>query len=227
MINLILSGVFGVTLLILLQPFVNLSLLNFLLVLAGPILFLFFNKNATKRAFQLIFNIDLTADQISITNQLTDMSNIARKDGILALEKIRSDDNFMQSMINHCVDGADPEFLESAARNHMETASKSRNGSIDFLHKTIWSVIMWGAAVSLFTLNWSFVAYGIIMFLSGTVLITTLQREIEAKQIQNETIVHGIVGIQKGVNPRMLQESMYMFDEKRVNGTGGEDYDLY
>ncbi len=221
--NIILPTVFGAILLTLSTFYFDFNLLNFLMVLAGPVLFLIFNFPNTKQAFNLLFTADLTSDQQQTTNTIIDMANIARKDGILALEKVKLTDPFFQSMVNYCVDGVDPEFLKSIAKNHMETASNSRKKSLYFLRKSILVAVKWGVVLSLITLNWTFLAYGFIMLLSGSIVIFSLQNKIEAKRLQNKTIVYGIGGIQRGVNPRILLEALNMFDADRVNGiTKGE-----
>ena len=55
-----------------------------------------------------------------ILAQLTDMADVSRKEGILALERVKSDNLFLQSAISHCVDGADPEFLQDVLDKEIE-----------------------------------------------------------------------------------------------------------
>ena len=65
--------------------------------------------------------------------QLVDMANISRKEGILALERIKSEDPFMQSALNHCVDGAEPDFLSYVLTREIEYMSARHEKGIRML----------------------------------------------------------------------------------------------
>ena len=61
-----------------------------------------------------------SGDTSDIINTVIELASVARKDGILALEKAKPDDAFLASAINHCVDGADPEFLEAGLNKEID-----------------------------------------------------------------------------------------------------------
>ncbi|MEO5378377.1 MAG: MotA/TolQ/ExbB proton channel family protein [Magnetococcus sp. DMHC-6] len=163
-----------------------------------------------------------------IIEQLTDMANIARKDGILALEKVKSDDRFMQNAINHCVDGADPDFLESVLKKELEYLGERHLRGI-----AIWQGIgesapsfgMIGTLIGLVqmlanledpstigpALSLAMLAslYGIIIAnLVAFPLAGKLADYSHDEQMLCQVIIDGMIGIQKGVNPRMLQEAL-------------------
>ncbi|MBF0461184.1 MAG: MotA/TolQ/ExbB proton channel family protein [Magnetococcales bacterium] len=160
--------------------------------------------------------------------KLIEMATVARKDGILALEKVKSPDPFMQSAINHCVDGADPEFLEIILTKNLAYLTARHERSIGILDTiaemgpafgligTLIGLVQMLAnmsdpntigpamAVALITaLYGALLAYLVAAPLSGKL---TLYSEDE-RQVR-QVIIDGVVGIQKGVNPRMLQEAL-------------------
>ncbi|MBF0384183.1 MAG: MotA/TolQ/ExbB proton channel family protein, partial [Magnetococcales bacterium] len=106
-----------------------------LLIVVGGTIAAMFIKHRMDEVFAsigiLMKSINVSkADPESTISTLVDMANIARKDGILALEKVKSENAFLQGAINHCVDGADPEFLESVLSKDLEyLATRHKRGS--------------------------------------------------------------------------------------------------
>nr|CRH04946.1 Flagellar motor protein pomA [Candidatus Magnetococcus massalia] len=160
--------------------------------------------------------------------QLIDMANIARKDGILALEKVKSDDAFLQGAVNHCVDGADPEFLESVLRKDLEYLTERHQRGI-----AMWEGIgeaapafgMIGTLIGLVNMLASMddpssigpaMAVALLTTLYGSIfanviaipLAVKLEMYSREEQVVRQIIIDGMIGIQKGVNPRMLQEAL-------------------
>lgn len=163
-----------------------------------------------------------------VIGQLVDMANIARKDGILALEKIKSEDVFMQSAINHCVDGADPEFLETVLGKDLEYLAKRHQRYIDIMNSmaefgpafgmigTLIGLVQMLANMSDPNTIGPAMAVALITTLYGAVLANLvfiplagkLTLYSEDERLVRQVIIDGMVGIQKGVNPRMLQEAL-------------------
>ncbi|MGN7611570.1 motility protein A [Magnetococcales bacterium HHB-1] len=160
--------------------------------------------------------------------QLIDMANIARKDGILALERIKSDDPFLQSAVNHCVDGADPDFLRDVLTKDLEYLADRHQKGID-----LWDGV--GDSAPAFGMIGTLI--GLVQMLAtmddpsavgpamAVALLTTLYGSLIAnlfaipltskltmysreEQMIRQVIIDGMIGIQKGVNPRMLQEAL-------------------
>ncbi|MBF0613287.1 MAG: flagellar motor protein PomA [Magnetococcales bacterium] len=192
-----------------------------------------FTKHPMKEVFSTV-GVVSNAFVVKIPNpqdmigQIIDMANIARKDGILALEKVKSNDTFLQSAINHCVDGADPEFLESVLNKELEYLSERHSAGIAILESIGDSAPAYGmlgtliglvqmlasmddpaaigpamAVAILTTLYGAFVANVIALPLANKLGI--YNRE---EQLVRRIVIDGMIGIQKGVNPRMLQESL-------------------
>lgn len=169
-----------------------------------------------------------THDMDRIIGQLVDMANIARKDGILALEKVKSEDVFMQGAINHCVDGADPDFLERVLMKDLEYLVDRHQKGIGVV-ETIGDVApafgMIGTLIGLVQMLANMSDPNSIGPAMAVALITTLYGAIVAnlvaiplagklgmysadERLVRQVIIDGMIGIQKGVNPRMLQEAL-------------------
>lgn len=163
-----------------------------------------------------------------VIGQLIDMANIARKDGILALEKVKSEDSFMQGAINHCVDGADPEFLESVLDKEIAYLVGRHEKGIG-----IWEAVgevapafgMIGTLIGLVQMLANMndpstigpaMAVALLTTLYGSIIANLVAIPIAGKlegyskeeRLVRQVITDGMIGIQKGVNPRMLQEAL-------------------
>ena len=66
------------------------------------------------KSFTLILKVQLTNEEETI-KQIISLSNIARKEGLLALEEAANgiDDNFLKKGVLLIVDGTDPELVRS------------------------------------------------------------------------------------------------------------------
>ncbi len=205
---------------------------SLLIVLGGTIAMLF-----VKHKMDEVFgSIGILMKAIMVTpsdpegtiNQLVDLANIARKDGILALEKVKSDNPFLQGAINHCVDGADPEFLESVLSKDLEyLAERHKKGSDiwDGAGETAPAFGMIGTLVGLVQMLASMedpssigpaMAVALLTTLYGSIVANVvaipiavkLQAYSKEEQQVRQIVIDGMIGIQKGVNPRMLQEAL-------------------
>ncbi|MBF0186563.1 MAG: MotA/TolQ/ExbB proton channel family protein [Magnetococcales bacterium] len=161
-------------------------------------------------------------------SQLIDMANIARKDGILALERVKSDDPFLQGAVNHCVDGADPEFLEAVLNKELDYLGERHEKGV-----AIWEGVgdaapafgMIGTLIGLVQMLATMddpsaigpaMAVALLTTLYGSIIANVIALPIAVKlsaysaeeQMSRRIIIDGMIGIQKGVNPRMLQEAL-------------------
>ncbi|MBF0609721.1 MAG: flagellar motor protein PomA [Magnetococcales bacterium] len=164
-----------------------------------------------------------------IISELVDMANIARKDGILALEKVKTDNAFMQSAINHSVDGMDPETLREILTKDIEyLAERHKVGIIMFdsmgeaapamgMVGTLFGMVEMlanmndpasiGPAMATALLA---TTYGAVVANLLTIpMAIKLHHYSKEEQIIRQLIMDGIIGIQKGVNPRILETMLY------------------
>ncbi|MBF0096321.1 MAG: MotA/TolQ/ExbB proton channel family protein [Magnetococcales bacterium] len=160
--------------------------------------------------------------------QVIEMANVARKDGILALEKVKSNDPFLQSAINHCVDGADPDFLEMVMRKNLDYLIGRHQRSISILDTiaemgpafgmigTLIGLVQMLASMSDPNTIGPAMALALMATLYGVTLSALVAAPLSGKltlysedeRVVRQVIIDGMVGIQKGINPRMLQEAL-------------------
>ncbi len=187
-------------------------------------------------------------DPATYIDQLTELAQKARKDGLLSLEEMAKEqkDPFFQQAIMLIVDANDPDRVRSILENDIEQMS-SRHGSAIAMYEKASSVApafgMVGTLVGLVNMlkNMTFEGDGASTLGSdmGTALITTLygcllahmlfgpiashlsardEEEVLCKQI----IVEGITGIQSGENPKMLRERLLTFVDQKQRDKAGE-----
>ncbi|MBF0127730.1 MAG: MotA/TolQ/ExbB proton channel family protein, partial [Magnetococcales bacterium] len=160
--------------------------------------------------------------------QMTNLANLARKDGILSLEKVQVDDNFLQLGINLCVDGSDPGFLQEVLDKEISYLNDRH---------TNWIAIYEGIGEAAPAFGMIGTLIGLVQMLAdmndpskigpsmAVALITTfygalianlialpiavkLKAYSQKEQLIRQIIIDGLVGIQRGTNPRMLQISL-------------------
>ncbi|HAT50887.1 MAG: MotA/TolQ/ExbB proton channel family protein [Nitrospirae bacterium] len=167
-------------------------------------------------------------DPQEVISQLVEMANIARKDGILALEKFKATEPFLQGAINHCVDGADSEYLESVLSKELNYLAERHARGIGIwqgvaemapafgLIGTLIGFVQMLANVADPSAIGPAMAIAVLATLYGTLIAhvvavpicTKLATYSQDEQMIRQIIIDGMIGIQKGVNPRMLQEAL-------------------
>lgn len=201
------------------------------------------------KSFTLIFKVD----KINVPEMITkiiDLSNVARKEGLLSLEEAAGDldDPFMKKGILLIVDGTDPELVRAILETELV--------SIDSRHKTkigFWETCggmgpAWGMVGTLIGLVIMLqhmsdpsnlgpsMAVALITTFYGSLLANWIcgpvanklkvknSIEIEAKEI----MIEGLLSIQAGENPRVIEEKLKSFMAPKdrpattEEGAGGE-----
>ena len=208
---------------------------------------------STLAAMPKHFGIMLNAkkfDPMKYIDQLVDLAQTARKNGLLALEgkANEQEDPFFKMAIMLIVDANDPDKVRAILENDIECMSARHEDSAALYDKA--SAVapafgMVGTLVGLINMlaNMNMDAGGssTIGQDMGTALITTLygcilahmifgpiannlrirdSEEVLCKQI----IVEGIMSIQSGENPKALKEKLltYMSQKQRETGGGGK-----
>ncbi|MBF0383020.1 MAG: hypothetical protein HQL69_18520 [Magnetococcales bacterium] len=146
-----------------------------------------------------------------LVETLFNMANIARKYGILELDKYSLSFRPLQSATNNCVDGSDPDFLESILK---QEANGFKN-EVHLLRRTVLFVFLTVSVLIVGMALLNFDEEGLI-YLHGFGLLLVILFAIwnhwrlevyEARMGASYNLITlGIVGIQRGVNPLMLQE---------------------
>ena len=172
-------------------------------------------------------------DEAAVIHQIIDLSNIARKEGLLALEESANslDDDFMKKGILLIVDGTDPELV----RNILETELVN----IDARHKKLigfWKQVgamgpAWGMIGTLIGLinMWKHMSdpdtigpnmsVALVTTLYGSMLANWISSPVATKLSTNndieimmkEVMVEGLLSIQAGENPRVIEEKLKSF----------------
>lgn len=164
---------------------------------------------------------------------IINLSNVARKEGLLALEEAASnvEDEFLKKGILLIVDGTDPELVRSILETEL--------GCIEARHKEIvgfwdnlgamgpaWGMIgtliglvnMLGALSDVASVGPS-MAVALITTLYGSILANWICSPVSNKlkgnngiEIQmKEVMVEGLLSIQAGENPRVIEEKLKSF----------------
>lgn len=184
------------------------------------------------KSFLLVLKVP-KVEVASIIRQIIDLSNVARKEGLLALEESANslEDEFMKKGILLIVDGTDPELV----RNILETELMN----IDSRHKKLiafwkhvgamgpaWGMI--GTLIGLINMLRDLsdpdsigpnMAVALITTLYGSMLANWVSSPIATKLATNndieimmkEVMIEGLLSIQAGENPRVIEEKLKSF----------------
>ena len=197
------------------------------------------------KGIKLIFKTS-SMNTSEMIKSIIDLSNVARKEGLLSLEEAAADldEPFLYKGILLIVDGTDPDLV----RGIMETELVS----IEARHKTVisfWEALAsmgpaWGMIGTLVGLvnmlnNMSDpsriggdMAVALITTLYGSVLAnwlcTPVAGKLKAQNAQEmqlkEIMVEGLLSIQAGENPRVIEEKLKSFLAPKERTTeGGEE----
>ncbi|MCL2719147.1 MAG: motility protein A [Lachnospiraceae bacterium] len=204
------------------------------------------------KSFTLILKVPVH-DIKSMITKIIELSNIARKEGLLSLEEAASDlnDPFLKKGILLIVDGTDPDLVRGIMETELVSIEARHKKKINF-----WEALgaygpSWGMKGTLLGLiialgNLSDVeslgptmAMTFITTLYGSLLANMLCGPVAGKlKIQNdnemmikEIMIEGLLSIQAGENPRVIEEKLKSFlapsdrvaDTSGSEGGGGED----
>lgn len=198
------------------------------LLIAYPIPKLMDGLKAGKYAFQ-----KNELDPTAVIKQINDLALAARKEGLLALEEIgrNMDDAFLQKGILLMVDGTDADLLRSILEtdiSFVETRHKD-NAKIwetmadmgpawGMIGTLIGLVIMLGnlddpsslgpkMAVALITTFYGSVVANLV----ATPICNKLKLNNDDEILQKQLMVEGLLSIQAGENPRVIEEKLKAF----------------
>lgn len=200
---------------------------------------------ACLKTFGLALHV-LPQDEGETIKKIIDLSNIARKEGLLALEEAANtiEDPFMKKGILLIVDGTDPELVRSIMETELmcvETRHKDRIGFWDALgaNGPAWGMI--GTLIGLINMLKKLddistvgpnMSVALITTFYGSVLANWICTPIASKLKANndseiqmkEVMVEGLLSIQAGENPRVIEEKLKSFlspDKRGELGDGG------
>lgn len=172
-------------------------------------------------------------DTPSLIKQIVELAEIARKDGLLALEgKVPEIDNdFIKLGIQMAVDGTRPEVMEDILRTEMDAvATRHSNGkglmdcmgrfapAFGMIGTLMGLVIMLGdmsdpskigagMAVALLTTMYGAIASNVVFLPFAEKLGFISKKELLSMDI----VIRGIMAIQSGENPRVIEQKLNTF----------------
>ena len=169
--------------------------------------------------------------------KVIDLSNTARKEGLLALEEAAQsiDEPFLKKGILLIVDGTDPELVRSILETELGCIEERHKGTIGFWEGLgsagpAWGMI--GTLIGLINMLKTLddvstvgpsMAVALVTTYYGSVLANWKLKGNNAKEIQmKEIMVEGLLSIQAGENPRVIEEKLKSFLAPAVRDTIGE-----
>ncbi len=205
----------------------------------------FFNN---LKSFSLVLKTIPSNERETIENIIR-LSNVARKEGLLALEEAANsiDDEFMKKGVLLIVDGTDPELVRSIMETELTCIEDRHKSVIEFWENLgamgpAWGMI--GTLIGLINMLKKLQDVASVGPQMGIALITTFYGSILANWVcapvankmksnnateikLKEVMVEGLLSIQAGENPRVIEEKLKSFlsPTKRSelgNAEGGE-----
>lgn len=184
------------------------------------------------KSIGLIFKVS-NLDSVGTIKQIIELSNVARKEGLLALEESANalEDPFMKKGILLIVDGTDPELVRGILEAELVNTDSRHQKNVEFWKQIGTMGPAWGMIGTLIGLilmlkNLSdpdsigpAMATALITTFYGSVLANWISAPVANKlslfndeEIQlKEIMIEGLLSIQAGENPRVIEEKLKSF----------------
>jgi chemotaxis protein MotA len=187
---------------------------------------------ASLRTFGLVMKV-LPSGEAETIKTIIDLSNVARKEGLLALEEAANgiEDQFLKKGILLIVDGTDPELVRSIMETEL-ISIEGRHGKVISFWENLgamgpaWGMI--GTLIGLINMLKQLddistvgpnMAVALVTTFYGAVLANWICSPIATKLKANnaseimlkEVMVEGLLSIQAGENPRVIEEKLKSF----------------
>ena len=198
------------------------------------------------KSFGMILRVpqDNTTEMIQ---NIINLSNVARKEGLLSLEEAAGDldDEFLKKGILLIVDGTDPELVRAIMETELVSMDSRHKATIGFWESVAGMGPAWGMIGTLIglvdmlyhmddpsTLGPA-MAVALITTLYGSLLAnwicTPVSNKLKADNAvemqQKEVMIEGLLSIQAGENPRVIEEKLKSFlpPKDRTSADGEEE----
>lgn len=196
------------------------------------------------KSFLLVFK-GSSLDTVEMINKIIDLSNVARKEGLLSLEESAAelDEPFLKKGVLLIVDGTDPELVRGIMETELvniEARHKNLSGFWETLGAMgpAWGMI--GTLVGLVNMLYNMedaaaigpaMAVALITTLYGSLLAnwicTPVSNKLKAnnasEMMQKEVMIEGLLSIQAGENPRVIEEKLKSFLSPKDRLSAGSD----
>ncbi|MBQ9120668.1 MAG: motility protein A [Lachnospiraceae bacterium] len=200
------------------------------------------------KSISMIFKVQAT-NELEMIKNIIQLSNVARKEGLLALEEAANgmEDEFMKKGLLLIVDGTDPELVRSILETELNCIEERHKDNITFWDNLAsmgpaWGMI--GTLIGLINMLGKLQDMATVGPNMAIALITTLYGSLLANwictptankmRINNgaelkvkEILVEGLLSIQAGENPRVIEEKLKSFltpgQREELTTEGGEE----
>ncbi len=180
-----------------------------------------------------------------IIQKIIELSNVARKEGLLSLEEAAGDieDPFLQKGILLVVDGTDPELVRAIMETELVSVEGRHKDKIGFWENLgamgpAWGMI--GTLIGLINMLKSLddpssigpaMAVALVTTLYGSLLAnwicapvaSKLKDKNAAEMMVKEIEIEGLLSIQAGENPRVIEEKLKSFLAPGDRGNAGDE----
>jgi len=198
------------------------------------------------KGIKLAFKVPVVNTSEMIKN-IIDLSNVARKEGLLSLEEAAADldEPFLKKGILLVVDGTDPDLVRAIMETELISVEDRHKKVIGFWDMVAAMGPAWGMIGTLIGLIAMLndmndpssigpaMAVALITTLYGSLLANWLATPIANKlrvnnaveMQQKEVMIEGLLSIQAGENPRVIEEKLKSFlaPKEREGGEGDEE----
>ncbi len=177
-----------------------------------------------------------------VIKEIVNLANIARKNGLIVLEQQPIEDLFLKKAIMYCVDGHEAEFIEEVLKKEVSlTVERHDVGRKVFtgMGEAAPAFGMIGTLIGLVQMlaNMSdpasigpSMAVALLTTLYGAAIANLFMLPIADKlalrsqeeERNRKLIIEGVLGILKGLNPRVMEEFLQTFLPPRDRSAAGE-----
>ncbi len=212
-----------------------LNIPSFLIVIGGTVAtaFIRFSMADVINSIKVVMNtffVKLSVPQ-EVIQEIVSLANIARKNGLIVLEQQPINDPFLKKAIMYCVDGHEAEFIEEVLKKEVNlTVERHEVGQNVFsgMGDSAPAFGMIGTLVGLVQMLASMedasaigpaMAVALLTTLYGAVLAnlffiplaSKLALRSQEEERNRKLIIEGVLGILKGLNPRVMEEFLETF----------------
>jgi chemotaxis protein MotA len=166
-----------------------------------------------------------------IIQELVNLANIARKNGLIVLEQQPIEDPFLKKAIMYCVDGHEADFIQEVLEKEVDlTIERHETGQGVFkgMGESAPAFGMIGTLVGLVQMLANMTNVEALGPAMAVALLTTLYGAVMANLLfipladklslrsqeeerNRKLIIEGVLGILKGLNPRVMEEFLETF----------------
>ncbi len=177
-----------------------------------------------------------------VIQEIVNLANIARKNGLIVLEQQHIEDNFLKKAIMYCVDGHEAEFIEEVLKKEVHlTVERHEIGQGVFkgMGDAAPAFGMIGTLVGLVQMLATMddpasigpsMAVALLTTLYGAILANLfflpladkLMLRSQEEERNRKLIIEGVLGILKGLNPRVMEEFLETFLPPKERGNNEE-----